>query len=153
NGPLEVVKRANKPVITPRHHFEKESIEDPRIVKIDGIYFLTYTAYNFLFACGALALSQDLIKFKKYGFITPKLTYKQFFDLTSIHDKVNPKYYRHYDFYQPHLNKKLIVWDKDVVFFPKRINGNLVFLHRIKPEIQIVSVKNLKQVNQHFWKR
>lgn len=153
DGPLEIVKRSKKPVITPRHHFERESIEDPRIVKINDTYYLTYTAYNYLFACGAVAVSKDLIKFKKLGFITPKLSYKQFFELTSVHDKVNPKYYRFYDFYQPDLNKKLIVWDKDVVFFPKKINGNFVFLHRIKPEIQIVSVRNLKQLQKTFWRK
>jgi len=37
------------------------------------------------------------------------------------------------------------------VFFPRRINGNLVFLHRIRPGIQLVSVKSLKDLTQDFW--
>ena len=152
-GPLEVVKRAAKPILKPEHSFERESVEDPRIVNIEDTYYLTYTAYNYVFACGALALSKDLKKFKKYGYITPRFTYKKFFDLTAIHDKVNPKYYRLNDFNQPPLDKKMIVWDKDVVFFPRRINGNLVFLHRIKPEIQVVSVKDLKQLTKKFWEK
>jgi len=152
-GPLEVVKRAAKPVLTPTYHFERESIEDPRIVKIDDTYYLTYTAYNYSFACGAVALSKDLKKFRKSGYVTPKFSFREFFKLTKIHDKVNPKYYRFYEFYKPQLDEKLIVWDKDIVFFPKRINGNLVFLHRIKPDIQIVSVKNLKQITKSFWRK
>jgi predicted GH43/DUF377 family glycosyl hydrolase len=37
------------------------------------------------------------------------------------------------------------------VFFPRRINGNLVFLHRIRPGIQIVEVGDLKELNDEFW--
>jgi predicted GH43/DUF377 family glycosyl hydrolase len=44
-----------------------------------------------------------------------------------------------------------MLWDKNVIFFPRRINGNLVFLHRIRPGIQIVSVNSLKDVTKEFW--
>jgi len=35
-------------------------MEDPRIVKIDDLYYLTYTAYDGVNALGALAVSKDL---------------------------------------------------------------------------------------------
>ena len=44
-----------------------------------------------------------------------------------------------------------MVWDKNVIFFPRRINGKLHFLHRIKPDIQIVCVNDLNELNPDFW--
>jgi predicted GH43/DUF377 family glycosyl hydrolase len=44
------------------------------------------------------------------------------------------------------------VWDKNVIFFPRRIDGKLCFLHRIKPDIQIVvQVKELEELTDEFW--
>jgi predicted GH43/DUF377 family glycosyl hydrolase len=45
-----------------------------------------------------------------------------------------------------------MLWDKDVIFFPRRINGKLVFLHRIRPGIQIVSVNSMEELTKEFWK-
>ena len=39
-----------------------------------------------------------------------------------------------------------------MVFFPRRINGKLVFLHRIRPGIQLVAVENLKELTKEYWK-
>jgi predicted GH43/DUF377 family glycosyl hydrolase len=47
----------------------------------------------------------------------------------------------------------MMLWDKNVIFFPRKINGNLVFLHRIRPGIQIASVKSLKEITKEFWKK
>jgi predicted GH43/DUF377 family glycosyl hydrolase len=46
-----------------------------------------------------------------------------------------------------------MLWDKNVIFFPRRINGKLVFLHRIRPGIQIVSVNSIKELTKEFWKK
>jgi len=47
----------------------------------------------------------------------------------------------------------VLLWDKNVIFFPRRINGFLFFFHRIKPDIQIViSVKNFEELTPEFWK-
>ena len=37
------------------------------------------------------------------------------------------------------------------MFFPRRINGKLHFLHRIRPDIQIVAVNELKDLTKEFW--
>jgi predicted GH43/DUF377 family glycosyl hydrolase len=154
-GPLKVIKRAKKPVLFPVHHFESESVEDPRIVKIDDTYYLTYTAYNLQFACGAVATSKDLKKFRKHGFITPEVTFKKFVSAAGKNRKINREYSRLYSFRKAphHINTKLFIWDKDVVFFPKRINGKLTYFHRIRPEIQIVSVKSLREIKESFWEK
>lgn len=47
----------------------------------------------------------------------------------------------------------MFVWDKNVVFFPRRINGKLCFLHRIKPDIQLVEVNDLSELTTDFWQQ
>ena len=36
-------------------------------------------------------------------------------------------------------------------FFPRRINGKLHFLHRVKPDIQLVAVHNLDELTEEYW--
>lgn len=55
NGPLEGTQRYDFPVLTPIGDRESRGIEDPRIVKIDQRYYLTYTAFDGFNALGALA--------------------------------------------------------------------------------------------------
>jgi predicted GH43/DUF377 family glycosyl hydrolase len=38
-----------------------------------------------------------------------------------------------------------------VIFFPRRINGKLCFLHRIRPDIQVVSVTSVAELTPAFW--
>ena len=68
-GPMTVVERWDKPFMVPEFEYESHGIEDPRIVKIDDLYYLTYTAYDGKNALGALATSKDLIHFQKQGII------------------------------------------------------------------------------------
>lgn len=74
-GPLEVEERMESPVIFPQLDSESHGVEDPRIVKIDDLYYLTYTAYDGVNALGALATSKDLRNFEKLGIIAPQITY------------------------------------------------------------------------------
>jgi predicted GH43/DUF377 family glycosyl hydrolase len=41
----------------------KKRVEDPRVVKIEETYYVTYTAYD-INVMGALATSKDLIHFE-----------------------------------------------------------------------------------------
>ena len=54
----EIENRDDTPILIPLEKYETHGIEDPRIVKIDDIYFLTYTAYDGKNAMGALAISK-----------------------------------------------------------------------------------------------
>jgi len=62
-GPLKVVERKTEPLLLPTTDDEIHGIEDPRIVKIDDIYYLTYCAYDGINALGSLATSPELINF------------------------------------------------------------------------------------------
>jgi predicted GH43/DUF377 family glycosyl hydrolase len=114
---------------------------------------MTYTGYDGTNARGALATSKDFMHLKKEGVIVPPITYAEFVFLAETAGKVNENYYRNYKFYYQAADpeKKMMLWDKNVIFFPRRIHGNLVFLHRIRPGIQIVSVNSLKELTKEFW--
>ncbi|OFX26901.1 MAG: pesticidal protein Cry7Aa [Bacteroidetes bacterium GWA2_31_9] len=153
DGPLTIVERWEKPFMVPEFDYESQGVEDPRIVKIDDLYYMTYTAYDGTNARGALATSKDLVHFKKHGIIVPPITYAEFVFLAETAGKVNENYYRNQKFYYQESDpeKKILLWDKNVVFFPRRINDKLVFLHRIRPGIQIASVDSLKDLTHEFW--
>ena len=148
-GPLKIVQRNDIPLLIPFSDDDLKGIEDPRIVKIDGVYFITYTAYNGINALGGLVTSIDLITFEKHGIIVPKFTFDEFKLLAECNNLVNAKYFRHVRHFEP--NKEIFLWDKDVIFFPRKINGKLAFLHRIRPGIQLVLINSLDELTKEFW--
>lgn len=152
-GPLKVVERKTKPLIIPTTNDEIHGIEDPRIVKIDGIYYLTYCAYDGVNALGSIATSLDLIEFEKHGVIVPQITYQKFNQMAECSQHLNAKYERFHvhNNIENNPDKKMLLWDKNLILFPRTINGKLTFLHRIKPDIQIVSVNNISEFTKEFW--
>jgi len=152
-GPLSLEERSDIPVIFPQFENESHGVEDPRIVKIEDMYYLTYTAFDGLNALGALAVSKDLIHFEKQGLIVPQISYEEFSHLAGSKSLVNEKYLRYNNHSHTPENPVKIkyLWDKNVIFFPRRINGKLFFLHRIRPDIQIVAVNDLHELTHEFW--
>jgi beta-1,2-mannosidase len=65
-------RRRPQPVLSPQMDYEKDGgVEDPRLVKFGGTYYLTYTGYNKKDAQLCLARSKDLIHWKRMGVILP----------------------------------------------------------------------------------
>ncbi len=146
NGPLSVIERSPKPVLSFKENYESHGLEDPRIVKIDDLYYLSYIAYDSKDALGALATSTDLVNFERQGIIVPQIPYDDFIKLIKANPKISEAYINNFD------PNNTVVMDKDLVFFPRRVNGKLVFLHRIKPGIQITEVDDLEELTPEFWK-
>jgi len=152
-GPLQVENRPDVPVLSPQFDYESKGVEDPRIVKIDSLYYLTYTGYDGVNALGALAVSTDLQHFDKLGLVVPQITYAEFSHRAESKGVINMKYLR----FNEHermgeiRGRRVFIWDKNVMFFPRRINNKLVFLHRVKPDIQIVAVSDLQELTTEFW--
>jgi predicted GH43/DUF377 family glycosyl hydrolase len=73
-------KSRNNPIIVPNGVTEKRGCEDPRIVKIDGLYYLTYTAFSGNGVGVALAISKDLKVWKKQGIILKGIKSAQILD-------------------------------------------------------------------------
>lgn len=87
-------KYKNNPTIVPTIPEEKGGCEDPRITKIDGNFYLTYTSYNGMrpvtsFTINtSLAISKDLINWKKQGIIVKGIK------ATTIYpNKISGKYF------------------------------------------------------------
>lgn len=150
---LTLTERMDVPLIFPQFDYEEHGVEDGRIVKIDDLFYLTYSAYDGVNALGALATSADLIHWEKHGIIVPQMMYDEFKRLAESKGQLNEKYIRfnEHDKVKERRGKKVLVWDKNVVFFPRRINDKLYFLHRIKPDIQIVCVNEISELTTDFW--
>lgn len=155
DGPFTIVKRNSEPILVPEFDYEKHGVEDPRIVKIDDLYYLTYTAYDGVNALGCLATSTDLIHFDKKGILVPQVTYNEFMTLSEGKNSVNDKYFR-YNNHEGVPKKdgiKMLVWDKNVILFPRKIKNKFYFMHRIKPDIQIVvAIESLESLTPEFWR-
>lgn len=156
SSPLAVESRNESPVLFPQADYEFQGLEDPRIVQIEGTFYLTYTAYDGINALGALATSTDLIHWEKKGIIVPKVTYDEFRHFAETEKSINAKYLRFNEYEKSHLkqDRKIFLWDKNLIFFPRKINGKFCFLHRIKPDMQIVvEVESLEDLTVDFWQK
>ncbi len=155
SDPLTVESRMETPLLVSELEEEAQGIEDPRLVQIDGTFYMTYTAYDGVNALGSLATSEDLVHFERHGVMVPQVTYEEFLKFTKIKGDLNAKYSRYNDPRHNYENKgeETYLWDKNVIFFPRRIDGKLSFLHRIKPDVQIVvAVDSIEALTQDFWK-
>ncbi|MBW2966501.1 pesticidal protein Cry7Aa, partial [Candidatus Woesearchaeota archaeon] len=125
--------RFDDPLLKPEADYEVEGVEDPRVVKIKGVYYILYTAWDGRNARVALAVSTDLIKWEKKGIISPNITLKEAISVTK-----SKRYKRIWEEKAKRKGNDMILYDKDAVLFPQKINGKFVMLHRLEPDIQIV---------------
>jgi len=101
--------RRPEPVMVPEAPYEKGGgVEDPRLQKIGGTFYLTYTGYNNVDGAGAdkkdaqlcLATSTDLIHWQRHGVIIPSFKGKWNVKWTKsgaiVPDKINGKYWMYY---------------------------------------------------------
>ena len=155
SDPLTVEERYDVPLLFPQLDYESKGMEDPRVSRVDGRYYMSYTAYDGVNALGALAVSDNLQQFEKKGLIVPQIAYDEFRHLAESKGVINDKYLRYNEIrnIKENLGRKLLIWDKNVVFFPRRINGKICFLHRIKPDIQLVEVNDLQELSTEFWQQ
>ncbi|MDO8555325.1 MAG: pesticidal protein Cry7Aa [bacterium] len=146
----KVVKRLKEPVLFPECDYEKMGVEDPRIVFLDGIYYLFYTAYDGKNALAAYATTSDLVNFKKHGIISPQISYSDAMDL--IRNKHFPQRYFHYERrVKQYHGSDVLLWDKDTFIFPKKINNLFWLVHRIMPSIQIATFKDFSELTPAYW--
>jgi beta-1,2-mannosidase len=94
-------RRRPQPVLVPEAEYEKDGgVEDPRLVKIGGTYYLTYTGYNKKDAQLCLATSKDLLNWQRKGVMMP--AYKGRWNVgwtksgAILPEKVNNRYWMYY---------------------------------------------------------
>ncbi|KMQ68976.1 pesticidal protein Cry7Aa [Chryseobacterium sp. FH2] len=152
SDPVTVESRMDIPVIVPEFEYEKHGVEDPRIVKIDHLFYLTCTCYDGMNALGKLLTSKDMISWKNEGIIVPKISYEKFKLLSESDGTIHEKYQRfNKSRISNNSNEPSFLWDKNLIFFPRRINGKLYFIHRIRPDIQIVNIESIEELTPDFW--
>lgn len=113
--------RLRCPVLEPHDETDARGVEDPRVVEIDGNFYLTYTAYGSTVPAGVnpthsgggilpmIARSTNLITWERIG---PIVTGED---------------------------------NKDHVLFPRKINGKFAALHRRHPQVWLAYSDDLLQ--------
>ncbi len=113
-------KKLNKVALEPQASYELLAdgqgggVEDPRITLLDGVYYMTYTAYGTLNGVAtpriAIAKSHDLFAWERLGL---------------PHFQVDAKG-------DPHLSGNDLnrMPNKDAILFPERIGGRYCMMHR-----------------------
>lgn len=153
DGPTKLVERWNKPFLYPKYKYEKMGIEDARLTKIDDIIYMTYVVHDGKNAMTAYRYGKNLFNLKKGGIISPQLTYNKVGKLFG-YSQLKDDYYTFKSYYTDYVDEKVIVWDKDGFFFPEKIKGQYVFMHRILPDIQIAPAKHIYFLKtKEYWER
>jgi len=120
NDGVTIEKRYPFPVYEPKGRYEPAGCEDPRVTKIEGSYYMLYTAYwgNRVPALYkgeevniAMAETKDFLRWQRYGLILP-----------SVQES-----------------------EKNGVLFPKKINGVYVLYYRVYPDIWVAYSESLKE--------
>jgi predicted GH43/DUF377 family glycosyl hydrolase len=83
-----IESRSSDPVLTPSESWEEFGCEDPRITRLDGSFFVTYTAYSRRGPRIALASTKDLLHFEKQGLVGPDRNDK---DCVIFPERINGK--------------------------------------------------------------
>lgn len=157
DGPLKIVERQKEPLFFPVRPEEFQGVEDPRISKIDGTYYLAYSAYDGINVFGAYATSQDLKNFERQGIVTPKFTFEEYSKLIKKNfQKINLMHLMFYNLFVRYklgeiMKTRIYVWDKNLMFFPKKINGQLALIHRLYPSVQILYFNDPNELTVEFW--
>lgn len=150
-GPTNVVERWSKPFLYPKRREESKGIEDPRIVKIDDTFYMTYVAHDGKNAVSAFSSGTDIMKLRRGGVISPKIAYKDAGKIFA-YSKLKDEYYFFQAFYQEYGGKNVLIWHKDCILFPERIDDKFLMMERILPDVQLVSFDDFAQLkDKYFW--
>ncbi|HVY67784.1 MAG TPA: pesticidal protein Cry7Aa [Patescibacteria group bacterium] len=146
-----VTKRLDHPLLEPEYHYESHGLEDPRLVVLDGVYYLFYTAFDGENVHTAYATGTDPLHFEKQGVISPSLPYEEALRLLPPKESLE-KYRRYGKHYEEVKDPGVFLWEKDTLIFPKKINGRFMLLARIMPGIQIIPFDYFADLKLSFWK-
>jgi beta-1,2-mannobiose phosphorylase / 1,2-beta-oligomannan phosphorylase len=111
--------RLRKPVLAPSDAMDARGVEDARITEIDGVFYMTYTAYGF-------QSPGKVEPFLEGGYITPMIarstnliTWQRLGHVVTGED------------------------NKDHVLFPRMIGGRYALFHRRRPQVWLAYSEDL----------
>jgi beta-1,2-mannobiose phosphorylase / 1,2-beta-oligomannan phosphorylase len=146
----KVIKKCDKPALFPQYAFEKKGLEDPRIIKIDGTYYLFYTVYDGINALFTYATTSDLINFQKHGVVAPGITFEEAKELF-LDTIIGEKFLAYKAKYRHDKPTNTMVWEKDAFLFPRKINGKYALVQRILPGIQLIYFNDFCDLTPDRW--
>ena len=149
----KVVNRSDKPILFPEYDYEKMGVEDPRIIFLDGVYYLFYTVYDGKNALFAYATSTDLTHFVKQGIISPRISYREashLFEHSKV--KLRERYFLFDAYIRDRSGEDILLWEKDAFIFPRKIKGQFALIHRVLPGIQVITFDDFKDLTENYWK-
>jgi predicted GH43/DUF377 family glycosyl hydrolase len=97
--------RFDKPVFSPEGKLEANGCEDPRIVRLNDKFYMTYTAYSQVGVRVALASTKNFISWERFGVIILKDIDNK--DAVLFPEKINNKYVM---FHRRMDEKPLSIW-------------------------------------------
>jgi len=160
----KVIYRNKTPVIVPEYQYECKGTEDPRLIYLDGTYYLFYVAYDGSDARVTYAISHDLKTFEKRGLVCAQMSYKDTKALFSNND-LDPapllcqKSFsgRLLEMYVQEFNAEkkdnAMLWEKDAFLFTEKINDKFIMLLRILPGIQLIFFKDFSELtDDKYWR-
>lgn len=148
----KVIYRSKKPVLTPEFSWEKQGVEDPRVMKMGDTYYIFYTAFDGQNARIAYGTTKKLPFFKKRGLISPSFAYDEAENLFRGQN-LQEKYFLFESFYKQKHGENVLLWEKDAFLLPEKIKGKFVLFHRILPGIQIITFDRFSQLTDGYWRR
>ncbi len=116
--------RLREPVLAPAGIYESRGVEDPRVTEIDGVFYMTYTAYSSVYRGSGqpthgfggitpmIARSTNLLTWERVGYMV--------------------------------LGED----NKDHVLFPRKLNGRFCALHRRRPHVWLAYSDDLATWNE-----
>lgn len=151
DGPTTIAERWDKPFMYPKFKNESHGIEDPRIAKIDNEFYMTYVVHDGKNAITSFSCGDDLFNLKRGHVISPKIPYKEAGNIFRF-SKLKDDYYFFESFYQEYSGKNVLIWHKDCILFPEKIDGRFYMLHRILPDIQMIDFEDFGELkDKYYW--
>lgn len=124
--------RRAEPVLSPEAEYERNGgVEDPRLVEIDGTYYLTYTGYDTKAAQLCLATSKDLVHWDRKGVIMPANTGRWNVGWTKsgaiLTEKVKGRYWMYYMADpQKDVNEMGVAYSTDLVHWTEALDAPIL---------------------------
>jgi beta-1,2-mannosidase len=120
--------RRPEPVLAPEAEYEQGGgVEDPRVIKIDDTYYLTYTSYNKKDAQLCLASSSDLVHWERKGVILP--AYKGRWNVgwtkagAILDQKTDGKYWMYFQGELPHRPSQMgVAYSSDLIHWTESLD-------------------------------
>lgn len=81
--------RLDRPVLCPGNDYEIRGVEDPRLTYLEGKFYMTYTGFSPLGIRACLAVSENLITWKRLGIMLPDEENK---DTAILPEKIGGRY-------------------------------------------------------------